>query len=317
MDKLTKRIKDKRPNIKESTITSYIKSLRVLNNKKDFENISFLYDYDDIIKKIEDFKPATQKAKLASVLVALGTEDKLKEELYKKYNNKLHSISKEYYKRIENNKKTQRESNNWVDLKDLMKVLNYHIRQIKKENIHKRDDKQLNKKQKRILQDYLITSLYLLQPPRRNVYANTKVISEKDFNKLSENEKNNNNYLVIVSRNKKYFYFANYKTKWKYGSQKVEVSKKLNSVINLWRHYNNDKEYLLYNSKGQKLTTNSLTKYLQKIFKITGKENISSSMLRHIYISSQVDNESYKKMKALSQKMGHSVQEQNETYYKK
>jgi len=316
MDQLTKLIKEKR-NIKESTITSYIKSLRVLNDKKDFENISFLYNYNDIIKKIQDFKPATQKAKLASVLVALTTEDKLKKDLYKKYNDKLHSISKEYYKRIEDNKKTERESKNWIDLEELMKVLNYYIREIKKENIHKRDGKTLNKKQNRLLQDYLIASLYLLQPPRRNLYADTKIILEKDFNKLSEIEKNNNNYLVIASRNRKYFYFGDYKTKKKYGSQKVEISKKLNSVINLWRYYNADKEYLLYNTKGKKLTKNSLTKYLQKIFKISGKDNISSSMLRHIYISSKVDNESYKKMKALSHKMGHSIQEQNETYYKK
>tara|TARA_R100001163_G_scaffold32976_1_gene25570 strand:+ start:21997 stop:22950 length:954 start_codon:yes stop_codon:yes gene_type:complete len=317
MDKLTKRIKDKRKNIKDNTIKSYIKSLRILNDKKDFKNISFLYNFDDIMKKIDEFKPATQKAKLASVLVALGTEDKKKDELYKKYNDKLHSISKDYYKRIEDNKKTERESENWVDLNKLMKVLNYHIRQIKKENIHKRDDKKLNKKQKRILQDYLLASLYLLQPPRRNVYADTKVISQKDFNELSETEKNDNNYLVLSSRNKKYFHFGDYKTKKKYGSQKVEVSKKLNSVINLWRHYNKDKEYLLYNTRGEKLTKNSLTKHLQKVFKVSGKNNISSSMLRHIYISSQVDNEAYKKMKKLADKMGHSVDEQQTTYYKK
>ena len=283
MDVLTKRIKNKR-NIKETTINSYIKSLRILNDKKDFENLCFLYNYDDIIKKINNFKPATQKAKLASVLVALKTEDELKVELYKKYNSKLNSVSKEYYKKIENNKNLQIESGYQVELKDLMKVLKYYTREIKKENIYKRDDKELNKKQKRLLQDYLICSLYLLIPPMRNEYANTQVISEKKFIELTQNEKENNNYLVIKSRNTKYFSFSNDKRENRNDKRQiVHISKKLNSVINLWRHYNKDKEYLLYNTKGRKLSANSLTKYTQKVFGVIGRKNISSSMLRFIY----------------------------------
>ena len=168
-----------------------------------------------------------------------------------------------------------------------------------------------------LLQDYLLASLYLLQPPRRNVYADTKVIKKDTFDELTNEEKNENNYLVIVSRNKKFFHFADYKTKKKYNIQNIPVSKKLNSVLNLWRHYNPETKYLLYNTRGEKLTKNSLTKHLQKVFKISGKNNISSSMLRHIYISSEVDKEAYDKIKKLADKMGHSVNEQQTTYYKK
>ena len=40
-------------------------------------------------------------------------------------------------------------------------------------------------------------------------------------------------------------------------------------------------------------------------------------MLRHIYITNQTDNETYKKMSKLADEMGHSVEEQQKTYYKK
>ena len=70
MDKLTENIKKTRPNIKKSTIDSYIKSLKVLNGGE-FKNIDFLNDYDNMMKKIKEFKPATQKAKLRNYLNAI------------------------------------------------------------------------------------------------------------------------------------------------------------------------------------------------------------------------------------------------------
>ena len=43
-----------------------------------------------------------------------------------------------------------------------------------------------------------MASLYLLNPPRRNSYANMKIIKKKDFSQLTPKERDNNNYLVIV-----------------------------------------------------------------------------------------------------------------------
>ena len=63
------------------------------------------------------------------------------------------------------------------------------------------------------------------------------------------------------------------------------------------------------------MTPNGLTKYLNKTFEPTGKKNISSTMLRHIYISEKLGGPTLKEKKALADKMGHSVATQE--IYKK
>ena len=63
------------------------------------------------------------------------------------------------------------------------------------------------------------------------------------------------------------------------------------------------------------MTPNGLTKYLNKTFEPTGKKNISSTMLRHIYITEKLGGPSIKEKKELADKMCHSVVQQE--MYKK
>ena len=109
------------------------------------------------------------------------------------------------------------------------------------------------------------------------------VISNKEYDKLTEKEIENNNYTVVKSRNSKMFSLGEYKTSGKYGTKIIPVGKKLNSALNIWLKFNTS-GHLLLNSKKEPMTANGLTKYLQKTFSPTGK-NISSSMIRHIFIS--------------------------------
>jgi L-rhamnose isomerase len=61
---------------------------------------------------------------------------------------------------------------------------------------------------------------------------------------------------------------------------------------------------MLYSTNANKLTSPQVTRILNKVF---GK-NISTSMLRHIYITNRYkDIPSLRKMEQLSQDMGHSV----------
>ena len=99
-----------------------------------------------------------------------------------------------------------------------------------------------------------------------------------------------------------------------YGLKKINLGNKLNSVINIYQKFNPG-EYLIYNSRGEAMTPNGLTKYLNKIFEPTGKKNISSTMLRHIYISEKLGGPTLKEKMELADKMGHSVSTQ-ETYKK-
>ena len=83
--------------------------------------------------------------------------------------------------------------------------------------------------------------------------------------------------------------------------------------MNIWLKYNKS-PYLILNSKGEKISPNSLTKLLIKVFEPSGKK-ISSSMLRHIYITEKFPPQTDEKTE-LAEKMLHSKQVQSDIYAK-
>jgi len=65
------------------------------------------------------------------------------------------------------------------------------------------------------------------------------------------------------------------------------------------------------------MTANGLTKYINKIFKTKyPNKNVSSSLLRAIYISENTSGINMKDRKELANKMGHSVPTQEQIYTK-
>ena len=150
-------------------------------------------------------------------------------------------------------------------------------------------------------------------PPLRNDYTPMEIVSLSQYNSLSDKELEDNNYLVIQSRNKKYFSFGEYKTSKTYGIKKIDIGSKLNSVLNIYLKYH-DSKYLLLNNRGEPMSANGLTKYIQKVFEPTGKK-ISANLLRHIYISEFITGPTLKEKEELGEKMGHNVATQE--LYKK
>ena len=82
----------------------------------------------------------------------------------------------------------------------------------------------------------------------------------------------------------------------------------------------NPTEYLLFDNRFNQLTSSKITKILNRIF----GQNVSSSMLRHIFITNEYNSTSTKSvedtmldMKDLAEDMGHSVAMQKQYYKKK
>lgn len=328
MEKLRASIKKGRT-MTDRSLAAYLRNIGKLSKgitDKEFKNLNFLKEYKKVIDFIDDKSLSSQRVILASILVALSPEGRGKykkgfDEVAKKYTRYLTTQAKSYDEGIREQRKSAKQKGNWVTRKELEKVRRKYGSYIKRIGYTQKSTDFKAGKEKRhreLLQKYLVASLYLINAPRRNSYANMKIIKNKDYNKLSEKDKENNNYLVIVSRNKKFFSLGDYKTRKTYGVQEIEVKKELNTVLNLWLKFNTS-EYLLLNSRGQKMTTNGLTKFLQKTFAPTGKK-ISSTMIRHIHLSEKFtpeEQETYKKMKKEATDMGHSIKEQQEVYVKK
>ena len=290
-------IKEKRPNLKENSLKSYLITLKKLNDDKDIENLKFLNNFSEIMEKINEFKLPTQRNKLTAILVVLSAFAKKEfEEVELKYRKELEDRNKEYNDYIASHQKSEKQEKNWTSLANLKKVMNKYKKEAKANPTLK------------TVQPYLVSSLYLLQPPKRLDFSGMKIIKSRKDN----DEKTN--YLLNLGRNKKYFIFNQFKTDGKFGSKEVLIPKDLNSVINLWLHVNKGDDFLL-NVKGQNMTSNGLGKYITKIFKPTGK-NITLNLLRNIYVSENIDLEAVKKAKEIASAMDHSESTQKSVYLK-
>ena len=160
------------------------------------------------------------------------------------------------------------------------------------------------------LLDYLILSLYTLQPPRRNEYYNMKVI------KNTSGLNNSDNFLLWTPK-KKEFIFQDYKTAGTYGTERIPVNAELEQVLKLYlKHWQN----IVVNGNNNLLVkfgnlnlenSNDITRRLNRIL---GKK-VGASMLRHIYLSEKFGG-ALKEMKETAEAMGHSINQQRE-YIKK
>ena len=305
-------------NIKDKSINAYLIALKKIyrivsdNDNYDsslFNNVGFLKKkyYKKITEFLDTLKLPTRKNYLAAILVALTAVDK-DDDIIKEYRNHLETIAIEYQDQISSKKKSEKLSNNWVSMAELKKIVSRYKRNIKEKKLESKET--FNNEDIDLYQRYLVGTLYTDLPPVRNDYADMKVISFKDYNKLKNKD---NNYLVIVGKTKKFFSFGAYKTSEVYGIKMLQIPAPINKLINKWLEYNKT-GYFIISKQKKPITDNGLTKLLYKTFKETGK-NIGSTIIRHIYLSEKYGDVNDEKEKD-SDLMMHSLATQKE-YVKK
>lgn len=315
MDNLREKIDSSR-NIKENSLNAYLISIKKLNEfitKKEFKNLDFLKDEKKVLEKLKELKLTTQKNYLSAIIVSLSAYGDKYEDDLKTYRKRLEQLNEVYNSEIKKNEKTETQEKNWVSMKELRKVMNSYKLDLKERGAFSKDE--LTRRELDILQRWVVANLYLNDdnPPIRLDYGNMRIISEKDFEKLKEDELDKN-FLVVKNRANKYFHFGDYKTEKTYDKKEIKVGKKLNSVLNIWLKHNK-KGGLLYDTKGNPMSSNTLGKYIKKVFEKTGKQ-VSVNMLRHIYISEKFPPQEEKEKEEVASKMLHSVKIQK-AYSKK
>jgi hypothetical protein len=286
---------------------------------KEDDVLMYFKNYEPFLKWLETKALNTQISYITAVVVYMSPVKRNKalngyDEIMSYYQKKLDILFKKKDE-VDLTKKTKYEKENWLEWDELAKIFKIYKKKIKRKGY--KQTKQILKDEDdfNLILKYVLVALYVLHAPRRNIYASTKIISEKQYFNLKPMEKEHNNYLVIISRNNKFFSFCNYKTSKVYGVQKIKVKKELNSVLNFWLNFNKT-EHLLINNKGTPITENNLTRYLNDAFSPTGKK-ISSQMLRKIYTTNKFPVDTYTKMKEEATAMGHSVHTQQTKYIKK
>lgn len=286
----------KEKDLSDGSISLYLRNLKKLNNDEEFNNIKFLSKPDEIINKIKDLKDNTKRGYLISIVSVLKILGDKQKSLYKKYYKLMIDINNKI-KEKPTEEKTETQSKNWIEWDEVMKIYN-DMKDNLKLNKTKITEKQYNE-----LLNYILLSLYVLIPPRRNL----------DWQKMlilcNNNIDDKYNFLDIKN---KQFIFNVFKTSKKDGKLILDIPDDLMNVINLYLKYHplyickrNKKDIqqnipFLVNYNGDSFSkVNDITRMLNKIF----HKKVGASMLRHIYLSSKYANilkEQEKDAKAMS-----------------
>jgi integrase len=191
----------------------------------------------------------------------------------------------------------EQQKKNWIEWDEVIKV--YNDLKSKVEELPK---KIKTEEQYNTVLNFLVLSLYVLVPPRRNVDYQ-KMIMVKG---ITEDKTDTN----ILDLQKKQFIFNIYKTSKKHGKTIVEIPNDLMDVIELYVKVHplaKGKKYevpFLVDFQGNPfININSITYILNNIF----KKRIGSSMMRHIYLSEKYGDE-LKERKKDASLMGHTVE---------
>ncbi len=311
-DNLMEILKKSRPNAKESTIKMYTANLMKLSKLMDTDNFKFLNKSENVKDKISELHFTTQRNYYNAIIVYLmAVKEKKEDPLIEEYVELRDTLNKKYEDEQATGVISDKQSKNFVPIEEVNKMINDMGEEIKNKKIKKKED--LTAKDKSLLQSYILFNIYT-RLPLRNDLAGMEAINKRSYNKLSEEDKKEKNYLVI-NKNKMFMVLNNYKTSAKYKELDIDIPKDLEKLLRLYIRVNG-MGVLFKSSTGKPLSRNALSQLLLKETKKRMGKSISTTMLRKIYLSSK-----YGKVKEEMEKdakvMGHSKEVAQNVYIKK
>ncbi len=317
--------------IKDTTAKAYVRNiiklmkminansyLQLVNNFKEIKK--------KFIEKIDETKPLysdnTIKNYCNCIVMVSGWDicaDKLTDADITDLNEYYLMIKERINQKQLDNVKTEKQEENWISTKefdDLLKKMRKHIDNSKGATPED-------------LQDFVIMLLYSGKwiKPLRNDYAGMFFTNEYNANELYPKQ----NYIKVditkdLSNNDTSHKFTIHlnddKVSKHYGSKIYNINKQ--SVLStyltdLYKHRNESAKesiYLLVNPQdNQPMSKNNLTKNLQRITKTWLNKKVSTSAMRHMYISNLDHNKtSNTKLAKIATEMRHSLPTQQQNY---
>ena len=302
---------EKKKKCKRSSCRTYASVLMRIHrefSKKKF-NINLKWLSDDagsILGKIKKLQNVNiQRNLVGTGLVALGIlEDKKNQDIWNKY---LKELNQQKAELMKSGELTGKQKSAWIDWKEIVKLRKMVNRRV---NLTKLYERPFNRKDFLVLQRLLILSLLTMLPGvARLDYATLRIIGKKKFEKLPNQTAEN--YLVTGSHMK--IIFQKYKTAKTYGVVNIPVAKYSRPLQRLLKkhvaylHTNfPENDCLFLNQNLTCMSQNSLTKFLQRMFKEFFKKNVSVTMLRHIFLTDKYDKKQLEEQAETSKFMMHS-----------
>jgi len=252
-------IKNKRPTLSDSSLTTYTSILKSLYRKV-FDDTEYDLDKfskpEKVLEKLEEV-PFNKRKTILSALVIITDN--------KKYRDLMGQDIKDYNDNISKQVKSESQETNWVEPDDVAII----YAELKKnaDLIYKKSHKTPSDIQQ--IQNYIIIALLggIYISPRR----------AKDFCdfKIKNIDTKKDNYI-----DKKKMIFNSYKTAKTYGTQEVVMPPSLKSILTKWISIN-PTDFLLFDTSMKPMTAVKLNQRINKIF---GKK-VGVNLLRHSYLT--------------------------------
>lgn len=301
MSPILERLKENRPTLSESSLKTYNSILSNLYKKvfpdKELDLAKF-NDHKKFISFLKNMDGSKRKTYLSALVVFCPNCDE--------YRDLMNKDGQEYNAQKKLQKKTDKEEDNWVEQDELQTI--YSELETEAKKLYKLKNPSTQDIQK--IQSFIILSLV----SGKHINIRRSLDWTEMVYKDADKEKDN-----FLDRNKKQhkFYFNVYKTQKYLNDQEVNIPPALKKILTPWiklieRIYP-ENNYLLVDSKGNKLTPTKMTQRLNSIF---GKK-ASINILRHSFITSKYkDMPSLEDLQEEATAMGHSLKEHLE-YIKK
>jgi len=297
MDTIIRKLKEDRPNLKQSSISNYVGNLTkiyrgITNDKGEVQDLNFLTDKTKITEYLSQLKSDnTRKNALNVIIVFLKIHqgdktNKKISELITDLDSKRAVLNKQYVSTMKTNQKSKKQEKNWLSVSEIDNIAEGY----KKTNY----------------QAFAVIKFHLAIP-LRNDLSTIKKMTQTAYNKLSDSDQKNVNAIIKIKDGYE-LRLNNYKTSGTYNEKKISLPNSLDPIIRKLYKLNSESVYLIVNKNGTQFTPNDYTRYLNSLFSHTGKK-ISSTLLRNIVVSDKYG-DTVKAMKKTADTMLHSQQTQ-------
>ena len=314
-ESLTEELTEARPNVKPNTIRQYEIQLNKLKKVFESDNWDFLSKPEDVVDKLKGNKFTSQRNSYNAIIVLLMAlnHDNKYDKLLEEYGKLRDTLNNKYVEDQQSGKISEKQKENFAELSEIQTMISQMESEIKAKDLKKQN--KLSGKEKELLTVYVIYSL-LVRLPIRNDMAGMELITKTQYNKLSDDQKKNTNYLVN-EKSSMFMVLNEYKTSAKYGEKKIDVPKDLEKIFRMYIKITKKQpgEVLFVSSTGKAISRNAMSQLLLKTSKKRMGKAISTTLMRKAVVSDKFG-DMKKEQKELADIMGHSVGVQNAVYNK-
>ena len=266
----TKKLTKQLDGLSEKTIQMYMTKLRILNDNTPFSSLAFLKKVSVIKEKLERIEnDNTRKSYVASIVAVLNRQDdKASKQANEKYKTMFMKERGIFAEKQALGEKSETQKANWMEQDEVVaihKALDDKVNAIENKT-------KLTEREHKMVEDWLLLSLYVLQPPRRN--------ADYYMMKFGMGTDPNFNYVCL---NKGMYKFNNFKTKSTRGAEEIPIPDKIKPILKQYLDLTGLKagDFVLFQRDTRRTSSNSITKALNRIL---GKR-VGASMLRHIFLT--------------------------------